>query len=279
MNLHRTPYGGRHFECFSEDPLLTARIGVAYVRGVQDGGVAATVKHFVANDSETERMTLDARIDERTLREMYLAPFEAVVRRGRRMGGDGCLQRVNGNTMTESPLLAGHPAGASGASTAWSCPTGSRPDPPRLRASGARPGDARTGRARGGTLSSRRCAPAQVDEATIDDKVARILRLADARRSARGRRPAPAPRYADDQIASLVRRVAAAGFVLARNERGVLPLDRSRAAARRGDRPERRQRPHPRRRQRDGLSAVLVSPLDGLLARWATTVEVRIASA
>ena len=53
VNLHRSPYGGRHFECFSEDPLLTARIGVAYVRGVQAGGVAATVKHFVANDSET----------------------------------------------------------------------------------------------------------------------------------------------------------------------------------------------------------------------------------
>src|SRR5690242_18699026 len=79
VNLHRTPYGGRHFECFSEDPLLTARIGVAYVRGVQAGGVAATVKHFVGNDSETERMSVDVRIDERTLRELYLAPFEAIV--------------------------------------------------------------------------------------------------------------------------------------------------------------------------------------------------------
>src|SRR5215207_8145910 len=80
VNLHRTPYGGRHFECLSEDPLLSARIGAAYVRGVQAGGVAATVKHFVANDSETERFTLDARVDERTLRELYLAPFEAIVR-------------------------------------------------------------------------------------------------------------------------------------------------------------------------------------------------------
>src|ERR1700742_2230233 len=80
VNLHRTPYGGRHFECFSEDPLLTSRLAAAYVRGLQDGGVGATVKHFVANDSETERMTLDARLDERTLHELYLAPFEAVVR-------------------------------------------------------------------------------------------------------------------------------------------------------------------------------------------------------
>src|SRR5436190_19123925 len=71
VNLHRTPYGGRHFECFSEDPLLTARIGIACVRGVQGGGVAATVKHFVANDSETQRMTLDAQVGERALRELY----------------------------------------------------------------------------------------------------------------------------------------------------------------------------------------------------------------
>src|SRR5204862_508643 len=79
VNLQRTPYGGRHFECFSEDPLLTARSGAAYVRGLQGGGVGATVKHFVANDTETERFTLDVRVDERTLRELYLAPFEAIV--------------------------------------------------------------------------------------------------------------------------------------------------------------------------------------------------------
>jgi beta-glucosidase len=66
VNLHRSPYGGRHFECFSEDPLLTARIGVAYVRGLQRAGVAGCVKHFVGNDSETERMTVDVQIDERT---------------------------------------------------------------------------------------------------------------------------------------------------------------------------------------------------------------------
>src|SRR6059058_153560 len=79
VNLHRSPLGGRHFECYSEDPLLTGEIGAAYVTGVQSGGVAATVKHFVANDSETQRMTYDARLDERTLFEIYLAPFEAAV--------------------------------------------------------------------------------------------------------------------------------------------------------------------------------------------------------
>src|SRR3954462_5865104 len=73
VNLHRTPYAGRHFECYSEDPLLTARIGIAYVNGLQKAGVGATVKHFVANDSETERFTLDAHVPEDVLRTLYLA--------------------------------------------------------------------------------------------------------------------------------------------------------------------------------------------------------------
>ena len=105
VNLHRTPFGGRHFECFSEDPLLTARIGVAYVRGLQSSGVGATVKHFVGNDSETERMTVDVRIDERALRELYLAPFEAIVREAGAWSVMAAYNGVNGPTMTESPLL------------------------------------------------------------------------------------------------------------------------------------------------------------------------------
>jgi beta-glucosidase len=106
INLHRSPLGGRHFECFSEDPLLTARIGAAYVRGVQAGGVAATPKHYVANDSETERFTLDARVDERALRELYLAPFEHLVREAGAWLVMAAYNGVNGATMTEHPLLA-----------------------------------------------------------------------------------------------------------------------------------------------------------------------------
>ena len=83
VNLHRTPIGGRNFECMSEDPILTARIATAYVRGVQSQGVACCIKHFVGNDTEFERMTISSEIDERTLREMYLVPFEAAVAPGR----------------------------------------------------------------------------------------------------------------------------------------------------------------------------------------------------
>src|SRR3954454_18722452 len=104
VNLHRTPYAGRHFECYSEDPWLTAVVGCAYVRGLQEEGVAATVKHFVANDSETERFTLDARVSERVLRELYLAPFEAILTESP-WAVMAAYNAVNGALMTESPLL------------------------------------------------------------------------------------------------------------------------------------------------------------------------------
>jgi beta-glucosidase len=80
VNLHRHPYAGRNFECFSEDPHLTARLAVAIVRGVQSTGVGACIKHFVANDSEFERHTISSDVGERVLRELYLVPFEAAVR-------------------------------------------------------------------------------------------------------------------------------------------------------------------------------------------------------
>ncbi|MFV0633444.1 beta-glucosidase family protein [Demequina sp.] len=82
VNLQRTPVGGRHFECFSEDPALTSVVGAAVVTGLQEQGVGACMKHYVANDSETERTSYISRVDERVLREVYLAPFEAAIDAG-----------------------------------------------------------------------------------------------------------------------------------------------------------------------------------------------------
>jgi beta-glucosidase len=75
INLQRSPLGGRHFECFSEDPVLTGELAFGYVQGLQANGVAATPKHYVANDFETDRFIADVVVDERALREVYLAPF------------------------------------------------------------------------------------------------------------------------------------------------------------------------------------------------------------
>ena len=82
LNLVRSPLGGRDFESFAEDPVLAAVLGAAYVEGMQSAGVAATPKHYVANDSEAHRTTVDCRVDERTLREVYLVPFEAAANAG-----------------------------------------------------------------------------------------------------------------------------------------------------------------------------------------------------
>jgi beta-glucosidase len=105
INLHRSPLGGRHFEAFSEDPVLTSALAAAYVRGLQENGVAATLKHYVANDSETERFTLDARVSERALRELYLLAFESAVVEARAWLVMSAYNAVNGATMTENRLL------------------------------------------------------------------------------------------------------------------------------------------------------------------------------
>ncbi len=96
VNLHRSPLGGRNFESYSEDPLLAGRIAAAFVRGAQAQGVATTVKHLAGNESEIERMTADSIIDERTLRELYLLPFELAVRDGGSLGVMTSYNRLNG---------------------------------------------------------------------------------------------------------------------------------------------------------------------------------------
>lgn len=207
INLHRSPLGGRHFECYSEDPLLTVRIATAYVRGVQDGGVAATPKHFVGNDSETERMTVDVQVDERTLRELYLAPFEQLVAEAQPWLVMAAYNAVNGTTMTENPLIddvlkaewgfdgvvvsdwtavrTTAPAGAAGTDLAMPGP--------------ASPwGDALVAAVRDGS----------VPQSAVDEKVRRLLRLAARVGALEGVEPAaPAPEpVAGEAVAALLRR-------------------------------------------------------------------------
>jgi beta-glucosidase len=108
VNLHRSPRGGRHFESYSEDPELSSRICVAYISGVQSQGIGACVKHFVANDQEFERFTIDVQVDERTLREIYLPPFEAAVKEAGVRSVMGSYNFVNGYHGCAQPdLLVG----------------------------------------------------------------------------------------------------------------------------------------------------------------------------
>ena len=105
VNIHRSPLAGRNFECYSEDPLLAARMATAYIGGVQSRGVAACVKHFVCNDSEFERHTISSEVGERALREIYLPPFEAAVREAGVWSLMCAYNQVNGTYASEHPRL------------------------------------------------------------------------------------------------------------------------------------------------------------------------------
>jgi beta-glucosidase len=277
INLMRTPLGGRGFECFSEDPVLTARMAVAYITGLQSAGVAATVKHFVGNDSETERWTYDAIITEQVLRELYLAPFEACVREAGTAVVMAAYNKVNGTSATEHPwllrrILKGEWGFDGAVVSDWSAA--------RTTVATAVAGlDLAMPGPDGpwGPDLVQAVLDGVVPEADIDDKVARIIRLArrvgalaapDGQEAvaitgdsgagnggpvpaAHGRpvpdgnggpvpdggpvldgNPAPDGGPAGDRAVlvdrGLVRRVAAASFVLLRNEGPALPFDAGR---------------------------------------------------
>ena len=105
--IPRTPLAGRTFESFSEDPWLTARATVAYIRAVQAAGVACCVKHFACNDQEFERLTISSEVDERTLREIHLPAFEAAVKQAEVWSIMSAYNKVNGTWCGEHPVLLG----------------------------------------------------------------------------------------------------------------------------------------------------------------------------
>ena len=259
INLMRTPLGGRGFECFSEDPVLTARMAAAFITGLQSAGVAATVKHFVGNDSETERWTYDVIVSEQVLRELYMAPFEACVTEAGAALVMAAYNKVNGTPATEHPwllrqILKGKWEFGGVVVSDWSAA--------RTTVATAVAGlDLAMPGPNGpwGADLVQAVLDGVVPESVIDDKVARILRLArwagaltapgahealpvtggpagDGGPAPDGNggpvldgAPVPGGTPAGDRGAlmdpRLVRRVTAASFVLLRNEGPVLPFD------------------------------------------------------
>ena len=105
VNIHRSVTNGRNFECYSEDPVLTSELAVGYINGLQSQDISATIKHFVGNESEIQRTTISSEIDERTLREVYLPPFEAAVKRSRVWAVMSSYNRLNGSFTSEHGWL------------------------------------------------------------------------------------------------------------------------------------------------------------------------------
>jgi beta-glucosidase len=221
MNIIRTPLSGRGFECFSEDPLLTSRIAVAYVRGVQRAGVGATAKHYVGNDSETERRTYVARISEGVLRELYLPPFEACVDEAGVFLVMAAYNSVNGPTMTANGILLHDVLKADWGFTGvvisdWSATTTTVPSALAgldlvMPGPDGPWGDKLVAAVRNGA----------VPEAEIDDKVSRIFALARRLGGFNGSIVAPEPQLIDP---GLLARVTSRSFVLLSNRLGLLPL-------------------------------------------------------
>jgi beta-glucosidase len=219
INLHRSVLGGRLFEAYSEDPLLTGRLAAAYVRGLQDAGVAATLKHLVANECETERTTVDSVLDDATLRELYLLPFEIAVADSHPWSIMAAYNDVNGLPATEQrPVNVGilkQEWGWDGLLMSdWFATKSAGPAANGgldlvMPGPGGPWGQALVDAVRAG----------QVDEATIDDHVLRLLRLAD-RVGALGNphpRPELLPTPDSPQRREQLKRLAAQGITVLTN--------------------------------------------------------------
>lgn len=263
VNLQRSPLAGRHFECFSEDPVLTGDLAAAVVAGIQSTGVAASPKHYVANDYETERFTASSEVPADALHEVHLRPFEDTVTRGGAWALMSAYNAVNGVTASEHPLLTDP------LRTVWGFDGLVVSDWGGVRSVRA----AATGqdlvmpgpRGPWGAALVEAVEAGTVPMTAVDDKVRRLLLLA-ARVGALDGVAVDAPDVPDEvECVRLARRVAADGTTLLAND-GVLPLDATtlRRVAVIGDAAARA------RTQGGGSATVLptrvVSPLDGLRA-------------
>ncbi len=220
VNIKRTPLCGRNFEYVSEDPVVAGDLATALVRGIQSQGVGTSLKHFAANNQETDRMRVSAQVDERTLREIYLPAFERVVTRAQPWTVMCAYNKINGTYSSQNPWLltevlrdewafeglvvsdwgAVHdrvPALAAGLDL-------------QMPAAGPRPDEEIVAAVRDGSL----------DEAVLDVAARRVLEL--VARSLPG--VGTTDTFDVDAHHELAREAAAAGSVLLKNDGGLLPL-------------------------------------------------------
>jgi beta-glucosidase len=243
VNINRTPLWGRNFEGFGEDPYLTSRMAVAYIKGVQSEGVIATVKHFAANNQEFERHRVNAVVDERALQEIYFPAFKAAVQEAGVWSVMSAYNKLNGTYCAEDSWLLKDvlqkgwnfqgfvvsdwgstysTAGTVNAGMDLEMPGGEQMkswiDTPKSKAAGNG----------GGWLASEKVLPevssGKISPATMDDNVSRILRIMfvsgqfDHPHNANGEIDTPEEK-------AVVRKAATESIVLLKNTGNVLPLD------------------------------------------------------
>ena len=227
VNMHRSPLNGRNFECYAEDPHLSAQMAVAYIKGVQSQKVGAVVKHFVSNDSEFERRTINTVVSERSLREIYLPPFKAAVQAGKSWAIMAAYNRLNGTYCSENSyilldilkdewgfdgLVMSDWYGSQ--STAVSVNNGldlEMPGPPVWR----------------GERLLKAIKAGHIEMTRVDDSVRRLLRV--LQRTGAFEKPTAVEEQAINkpEHQAIARQAAAESIVLLKNEAHLLPLDRA----------------------------------------------------
>ncbi len=226
VNIHRSPLGGRNAEYLSEDPFLTARLDVAYIKGLQSTGVSACIKHFDCNNQETDRMDVNAVVSERALREIYLPAFEAGVREGGVWSVMSSYNQVNGRHASANPYLLTeilkkewgfdglvmsdwggvHETAVVQAGNDLEMPTGEHMSVPKLKTALAN-----------GTVTL----------AAVDDSVHRILRTVIRVGLLDGPMHPEADKVNSPAHQQLALEAAERGIILLKNQGGLLPLNRA----------------------------------------------------
>lgn len=226
--IHRHPLGGRNFESFSEDPLLSGKLASQVIQGVQSKGVAATIKHFAANEQETERMSVDETISERALREIYLRPFEIAIKEAKPWAVMTAYNRVNGEHCDSNSfnfkvlreewgwkgLVMSDWGGTNSTAEALNAgldlempgPTNRRKIPDVLEA----------------------IKQGKTTEGVIDDRARMVLEFIDRLGAFEDATIPPEQAINKPEHQALIREAGAKGCVLLKNESGVLPLSKDR---------------------------------------------------
>lgn len=225
VNIQRSPLAGRNFEAYSEDPYLSGRLGIGFVQGVQSQGVGTSVKHFVANEQESDRMRSSSNVDERTLREIYLLPFEMIVKEARPWTVMASYNRLNGTYMSENnAFIRGVLKGDWGYDGLLMSDWGAvhttveaanagldleMPGPPRYF----------------GAALAQAARNWQVEQPVIDDAARRVLRLVIRTGSLDGNEAKGELRSERNRATAL--EAAREAITLLKNDGGVLPLDKA----------------------------------------------------
>ncbi|KAF1997998.1 glycoside hydrolase family 3 protein [Amniculicola lignicola CBS 123094] len=227
MCNHRHPLGGRNFESFSEDPLLAGKLAAQVVAGLQEKGVGATIKHFAANEQETDRLTVDEIISERTLREIYMKPFEIVIKEANPWAVMTSYNKINGTHADSHPfllkkVLRGEWGWKGLVMSDWGG-TNSTIDSLNAGLDLEMPGPTKR---RTIEAVSKAIFAGRISEATISDRARNILELIEKVKGFENPDIPPERSVDNPEHRRLIRNVAGQGMVLLKNEKNVLPLSK-----------------------------------------------------